>query len=271
MTIEWWMHILCWILPLFVSLIPLTETTYGSDGKQWCFLQSHDIPHLRVHIWEWACFYFWVFASMFVIAGLIIKLKIRDNEDSTLVNKRTIQVILKKLQYYPVIIIFCWLPACIFDSLIVSANEDSTESTSFRIFDLISTAVSCSHGFLFSVIFWYQNQEVIEWWMSKNDVNVVSIDTMTSSAGALHLQQRKLFDAYNDDDLDSEREESRESGFRGHMDSTAQDSVVFAHQAFGGAGIHDEDISIQSFSTAPTIASQGSTKGGKSKGQTVFV
>ncbi len=51
-TISWWHHLLCWGVPIIVTLAPLINSTYGAPGKpntKWRFLS---LKRWSSHVWE---------------------------------------------------------------------------------------------------------------------------------------------------------------------------------------------------------------------------
>lgn len=197
MNIVWWMHAFCWLLPITLTLLPLSELTIGSAGKEWCFFQSNDdsVPVWRERLWDWLGFYMWVFGSVLVILIYMAKIRTRDSEK--IFDKETFEVLLKKLRYYPLIIFICLVPNCIFDSMVATPGGYESDSEWSQSLNLVATICDCSHGLLFSLIFWYQNQEVYDWWMrrSKDPARLIAPESM-SQGKAILVTQRKLFDAY---------------------------------------------------------------------------
>ena len=168
--ITWQMHLFCWGFPIFLTMLPLSTSTYGApDGVDWCFLNDRgNTPEWLLTFWEIAAFYGWI--ALFVIILLILLAVVYH----TLANKiHTVQSLrsmrdhlnfasrrdagIRVLWLYPVVIIFCWsIPA--FSDIWGSLTSDV-----YPGYDTISTlsyVLPISQGFITSTIFFLSTKSV---------------------------------------------------------------------------------------------------------------
>jgi len=66
------------------------------------------------------------------------------------ITQNMLMKIYKKLQHYPVVIVICWLPACINDTMNVALGNYE----GFDLFNAVASFLGCSQGLITSIIFW---------------------------------------------------------------------------------------------------------------------
>jgi hypothetical protein len=172
------MHVVCWGLPAIVTSLPLIELKFSSSGgKYWCFYVSEDqnYPYYKLVLWRWAGFFFWMLLGVVVILFLFI---VADQKKAKLFTESAYLIrFVEKLRYYPMVIVICWLPGGIYDS--VPYNS--------RYVNIATTTLGCLHGTLVAVIFWAQNNRIIQSLRRDNaksedvGVNLSSIASHTQS------------------------------------------------------------------------------------------
>lgn len=151
-------HVFCWGFPVLAALLPLINTTYGHDnGNTWCFIsKTDDSPSWAVTFWSLASFYLWILLAIIIMtvlmADLFIKLRSMPHTSNIVSNS------LKKLIFYPIVFIICWIPSYICD---YKYSQDSSVQESTNISGSI---LPCLQGFLLSIIFFYQNIVVRKKW-----------------------------------------------------------------------------------------------------------
>jgi hypothetical protein len=109
-------HLICWGLPLVVTLLPLTTNTYGKmdDDSVWCFITNRSgSPSWGVLVWEIVTFYSWIWLLIasnvcLIFAALLQIHQIKDMEASVIWQ-------LRKLCLYPIVAIFCWTASTLTD------------------------------------------------------------------------------------------------------------------------------------------------------------
>jgi hypothetical protein len=157
-------HYICWILPLTVTLLPLSTNTYANpvDGSGWCFIgERADSPSWGLTFWVIMSFYFWVWLCIAITSYLYINTMIhfyqaqlyKDTEMS-----RTITM----LSLYPVLLIVCWTLTSVVDiSSTLSRPNGSLVSGVFGAFALILPALQ---GFIHTSIFVLRSKVIRETW-----------------------------------------------------------------------------------------------------------
>ena len=106
--------VLCYGIPIFVTFIPLINTTYAApDGQGWCWVSTtpHS-PSWANSVWFWVSFYAWVWLSfainLTILAAVIVKyLRMRLMRS---VNHRILKEMIMSLTGYPIAILIAWLP-----------------------------------------------------------------------------------------------------------------------------------------------------------------
>jgi hypothetical protein len=100
-----------WTLPLILSLIPLSTSTYGNDdgAPGWCFFNSRDGYTRWVDgLWEFVSFYLWIFLMvlyLFYVSALSsYKLYYLQKGKVSEAHR-----IIERIIYFPIIVVVCWL------------------------------------------------------------------------------------------------------------------------------------------------------------------
>ena len=154
-------HMICWILPLILTLIPLSTSSYGleDDNWGWCYLISKPgFSNEWLLLWSFIGFYMWVWLCIAAIAllfCLVIHRLRRQNSFSLLFSEN-----LYRLGLYPLVFIICWgIPSFISIYRLIR-HDESEPSTQFRTLDGISHILPPSQGFWLSLLFFYNNKLV---------------------------------------------------------------------------------------------------------------
>jgi len=153
--ISYRIHLLCWTLPIIVTLLPLINTRYGTSDNNWCFLvEKVDTPSWAIAFWVWISFYAWTWSIIVIdIVIYIIGYRIIYTQLSEL-NRSYFIPIITKLQYYPLIIIICWT---------LSTLTDVLEYVGYV--NMVSNIMPCTQGLLSTFVFWY-TLNVRSYWVS---------------------------------------------------------------------------------------------------------
>ena len=103
-------HFFCWGVPLFYVLLPLTTNTYGVSGGEdygYCWVVNrNDSPSWAESFWE-ILFFAIVWMSIFLIFFLFYFI-VNEIRSSQSVLSPYIKQALRKLQFYPAVIILCY-------------------------------------------------------------------------------------------------------------------------------------------------------------------
>jgi len=154
-------HVVCWGVPVLVTFLPFTTRfTYGAPGGEgWCFTVPVDDYHYSTDLsimWFWVAYYVHVWFCALVMTYCFSRIWWVIQTHASLTQKMLIKIY-KKLEYYPVVIVVCWLPACIVDttSLVLPDFEG------YAPVNGIATFLACSQGLLTAFVFWSTYDEAV--------------------------------------------------------------------------------------------------------------
>jgi tellurite resistance protein TehA-like permease len=157
-------HILCWGLPLVVTLLPLTTSTYANpeEDQGWCFVANRsDSPSWSLLFWFIVAYYLWVWIAillnLFFMCGIAYRLY--RMKEVPLRVKATI----RKLIMYPIVVSFCWTPLTVWDMYTQADNGEGIHSR-WDIYYGMANILAISQGFLFSSVFFMLNPMVRTAW-----------------------------------------------------------------------------------------------------------
>jgi hypothetical protein len=142
-AVESWVHLLCWGLPLLLTLLPLTTTDYGTfDGEDgWCFLRPRDgSPKWTFRFWLFAAFFAWVYIAIAIFSifmlyvGYVVASPSGYLQTDSII-ARTIRKAINKLIWYPLIILFSWFVMTIYELWAgFYPNEEALTDPTFMYF-----------------------------------------------------------------------------------------------------------------------------------------
>lgn len=152
----WQARVLCWTLPLIITLLPLSTSNYGSGtpDAQWCLVVSRGNNPVDILIfWSYASFFFWLFLSIFLMTlwGWIIHFQHGGSVLSPLI-KQTY----RKVWLYPVAMTVCWL----LNYFLV--NVDPEQASTLLVG--LSMLFGISYGIFTALIYILNNPEVVKRW-----------------------------------------------------------------------------------------------------------
>lgn len=164
-TITYTNHLICWGLPVVITLLPLSNATYGSPvydddftpyGYCWVVEDSRT-PSWGLDFWHWFSFYVWIWGSMLLIAKDYVMIARKANSvqisDST---RKQLTGVVSKLRPYPIVMFVSWIWACITDLRPELQASDMSASISFWLSGL--------QGAFTGIIFFITNHDVSEHW-----------------------------------------------------------------------------------------------------------
>ena len=154
-------HVVCWGVPVLATFLPFTTRfTYGAPGGEgWCFTVPVDDYHYSTDLsimWFWVAYYVHVWFCAIVMAYCFIRIRWIIKTHANLTKKVLIKIY-KKLEYYPVVIVVCWLPACIFDTTSLAMPDFE----GYDSLNELSTFLACSQGLLTALVFWNTYDEAV--------------------------------------------------------------------------------------------------------------
>lgn len=127
-------HLVCWLFPIILTLLPLTTNRFGCVDEEycWCFLADRkNSPSWTQLFWIYACFYFWVWAALIGYLVCFLYLLCQSRSDF---NNQLHYFILRKLIGYPIIIFLCWSVTSVRDiSFYIDPNNQIINSQPFSL------------------------------------------------------------------------------------------------------------------------------------------
>ena len=159
-------HYLCWGLPLFLTFIPLSTSTYSNpdDESTWCFVADrHNSPPWSQLFWFIASFYVWLWAAMICSAYMLVAIALK---------LRRLQVVpdvilstIGKLALYPVIITVCWALNTLANIYTFSKGQNYGElSRPWTIVANMGVIMALLQGLFNALVFFAANPLVREHW-----------------------------------------------------------------------------------------------------------
>ncbi|KAJ1407232.1 hypothetical protein B484DRAFT_483152 [Ochromonadaceae sp. CCMP2298] len=158
----WW-HVVCWGLPLLLSLLPLTTNTYGNtdDASTWCFVAD------RAGSPYWSLTFWWIFFYLFLVGGFLLSLYFLASVAWKLHYLRVVPEIMRstvmKLALYPLVTMGCW-------SLNIAINIHALRRGSlvfnarWQAINQVALLLTSSQGFWNAVVFFWLNPLVRKQW-----------------------------------------------------------------------------------------------------------
>lgn len=152
-----WIHVVCWGIPIFLTLIPLTMLDFGNsdDEESWCYYamrgNSSRFKTSTLLIWKIFSFYLWVWLSAGVSVYLLTITNYRIRTMEVVPNE--VLTTRARLMWYPIITMVCWLPATLVDCF--GVVDWGT------VINYLSNILAIVPGFFLSVVFFVQNPKVV--------------------------------------------------------------------------------------------------------------
>lgn len=162
--------ILCWGLPLFVSVLPLCTDKYGvyaydveTDTGYCGIVHQSTAPYWTADFWNYL-FDTVVIVSLVVTVVLLARIRRRVLSSNLDFLNSYVLLALKKLKYYPLVTVICWTLQVFID---VSYTFIPRYSFVYpEEFENTSDMIVISQGTLMALVFWMTNEEVRLMWVS---------------------------------------------------------------------------------------------------------
>lgn len=125
--ITWKYHLIGWIFPIIITLLPLTTNRYGILGgdRGWCFIDRLDSsPHWSTLFWMITSFYLWIWTSeLFFALFLVYIVYIIYVKNFTYSSSSSRYYKLLTLVFYPISTFVCWILPCYSDIFSTISNH----------------------------------------------------------------------------------------------------------------------------------------------------
>lgn len=157
------MHIVCWLIPLTSTLLPLSTSQYGRDddgSNGWCFIEG---KNLASQIWGFLTFYLILFLAIALMAFFTIKIYFKFNDPIIRKEYPQIYKVVRIMQFYPAGMIICWGPnfciAILLNFQLLPANIQS-----FSALNAV-TLLATQYGTVLAIIFFASSRDACGlWW-----------------------------------------------------------------------------------------------------------
>ena len=152
--VGWKMFFLCFGIPVVVTLLPFSTSTYGcvDDEPCWCFVKdTKDSPDWAMTVWYVVSFYMWIWACLLLNVGLLVYSMISMRNFSRDEYRGKVLQLLFKLLGYPVVIIVCWTCTTMYDLILVVDYDHYTATD--EVYLNLSVILPCFQGLLATIVF----------------------------------------------------------------------------------------------------------------------
>ena len=157
-----WVHAWCWLGPIFISMIPLVNITYGSPyapESGYCWVAENadgSSPKWAIEFWGWMSFYFWIWACIILIL-IFFFMMIKEFQH---IEKHTIESVghvIEKLRLYPLIIFCCWVFTC--------ATDLNDGLYAMPGVPFLAVFLPCMQGVFTTTAFWVTDDDARGHWL----------------------------------------------------------------------------------------------------------
>jgi hypothetical protein len=189
-----YLHVVCWLLPLVLSLLPFSDATYGSGDGQWCEIvnKSSSPKNARV-FWAYFSCFGWLFLCAFLMINWSIIARFRMWKQSAKVS-RIIKGTYDRVAWYPVAIIVCWF-LNYFCIVFASSN---------RLISTLSMIFGVSYGAIAAGIFFAKSDEARRRWYDTLFPYTPKVLRFRESVGAIPIDFEEelgiIAEPYNEND-----------------------------------------------------------------------
>jgi hypothetical protein len=155
------MHVVCWLIPLLTTILPLSELSYGTDDQQqgayWCFLTDGTSKSTLTDIWILVTFDLVLLLALGWVVYYVIRISYKYRYVQ---NNAKVTAIVQSLYFYPLSLLLAWLPNLIYFTFI---ENFSTKTSNFYANSAI-TILSTQNGTFTAVIFFISSKEARSRW-----------------------------------------------------------------------------------------------------------
>ncbi len=160
---KFFIHLLCWGLPLLFTLLNLTTNRFGSNyatGEnseyEVCTLSGNDFT---AEMWHFTTYYgLWMFCVV-VMGVLYWRIRVVQSDEQR-AKFPAFQMSMVALKLYPVAMVVCWLPhvVAVYFTYLFPDIPDL-----YQIY-FVADSLKITHGFVTAVIFFYKSAEARVRW-----------------------------------------------------------------------------------------------------------
>ena len=158
-------HIVCWGVPLLITFMPLTTDkfgVYGNEERGYCGVaQRSDAVVWTSDFWN-LLFDIIVICSLIFTASLLYLIYSSLHQQDPRFISVYIDMAVRKLKYYPIIILVCWSVQVYLDIVVIYLADDESLTPVWLL--IASDTLICLQGSLTTWAFWIENREIRLMW-----------------------------------------------------------------------------------------------------------
>jgi hypothetical protein len=161
-------HIFCWMFPVLVTLLPLSTSTYANPDDEGNY---NDQPHRLCFyssgryqlLWDIIGFYLWEWLSIITMMAFLLSVAFKLRTGPATQQNPLIATSLRKLMWYPLIHILCWIMPAVYD-LISAGSGYQIEGSGKEALILVTNIIAAFQPMLSLVVYIYANPIVRQHW-----------------------------------------------------------------------------------------------------------
>lgn len=152
------MHLICWGIPLFTTLLPLSTSTYGNDDDGVCWLVQRSSDNLRDWTTFWQILTFGVIAFVCTICMVYwgVRMYHKVHSDPAQCSPAVLNA-MRTLFIYPIIIVVCWMPQALLNTFDPDLPADSNKQVGVNSLAILQGGIS-------AIAFFYNSKETRSNW-----------------------------------------------------------------------------------------------------------
>ena len=158
---------ICWILPLVVSLLPLSTNAYGRDDDSgsniygWCFIKGNGKTG---PIWSLLTFNIFQFVCIILVGYYLFRITVRYGSMNIRTDYPEIYKIVISMALYPAGFFITWTPNLIFSIILNFGGASRSSEMTNTIFNALCILATQSGTFLTVAFFWNCPEARRRWW-----------------------------------------------------------------------------------------------------------
>ncbi|KAJ1440513.1 hypothetical protein B484DRAFT_443433 [Ochromonadaceae sp. CCMP2298] len=244
------MHLICWTIPLFLTLLPLTTSDYGQapEDDDFCWIQPRGggrSENMAI-FWQILTFDAVIFGTGMLMFywGVLVYLKVRANTGTT----PAVRNAMNMLFLYPVIIMVCWIPNALQTNIDPDRAANSTTVVSIN-------CISIMQGALTACVFFGNSREARNNWVRLLGMHHLSkginrgIESAAGSVGSEDSRDRdsvastylaeQEYQDFDDDETYWASVDVGESGAGSDLTTSTHNTLITAIPTIPNNPLHD--------------------------------